>query len=108
MIIVLSEMDACSPASHRRSRARRGLARPHRDRSPGCLDPPLNLQGQLLWSDQPSDGFTTLWTHHRLDLTVEAHVLKQDYATLLTEADRQQARRRLEQYGWHDNPDNAT
>jgi hypothetical protein len=39
---------------------------------------------------------------------VEAHVLKQDYATLLTEADRQQARRRLEQYGWHDNPDNAT
>ena len=29
---------------------------------------------QLLWSDKPSDGFTTLWSHHRLDLTVEAHV----------------------------------
>jgi hypothetical protein len=34
---------------------------------------------QLLWSEQPSDGFTTLWSHHRLDLTVEAHVLKQEY-----------------------------
>jgi hypothetical protein len=22
---------------------------------------------QLLWSDTPSDGFTTLWEHHRLD-----------------------------------------
>jgi hypothetical protein len=64
---------------------------------------------QLLWSDQPSDGFTTLWSHHRLDLTVEAHVLKHDYVTLFTEADRQQARRRLELYGWReDAPDNET
>jgi hypothetical protein len=63
---------------------------------------------QLLWSDQPSDGFTALWSHHRLDLTVEAHVLKQEFAALFTEADRQQARRRLELYGWHDNPDSAT
>jgi len=31
---------------------------------------------QLLWSETPSDGFTTLWAHHRLDLTVEAHVLE--------------------------------
>jgi len=63
---------------------------------------------QLLWSDQPSDGFTALWSHHRLDLTVEAHVLKQEYAALFTEADRQQARKRLEHYGWHDNPHSAT
>ena len=59
---------------------------------------------QLLWSDQPSDGFTTLWSHHRLDLTVEAHVLKPDYATLFTDADREQARRRLELYGWPESP----
>jgi hypothetical protein len=59
---------------------------------------------QLLWSAQPSDGFTTLWSHHRLDLTVEAHVLKQDYHALFTEADRQQARSRLELYGWQENP----
>ena len=63
---------------------------------------------QLLWSDQPSDGFTTLWSHHRLDLTVEAHVLKQEYAALFTEADREQARRRLELYGWHERPSDAT
>ena len=63
---------------------------------------------QLLWSDQPSDGFTTLWSHHRLDLTVEAHVLRPDYATLFTEADREQARRRLELYGWRERPGDAT
>ena len=55
---------------------------------------------QLLWSDQPSDGFTTLWSHHRLDLTVEAHILKPEYQTLFTDADRQQASHRLEAYGW--------
>jgi hypothetical protein len=63
---------------------------------------------QLLWSDQPSDGFTTLWSHHRLDLTVEAHVLKQEYAVLFTDADREQARRRLELYGWQERPGEAT
>ena len=63
---------------------------------------------QLLWSDQPSDGFTTLWSHHRLDLTVEAHVLKPDYTALFTEADRQQARRRLELHGWHKKLSEAT
>jgi hypothetical protein len=58
---------------------------------------------QLLWSDKPSDGFTTLWSHHRLDLTVEALVLRDEYAVLFTEADRQRARDRLELYGWrHD------
>lgn len=56
---------------------------------------------QLLWSDKPSEGFTTLWSHHRLDLTVEAHVLRSEYAVLFTDADRQRARERLELYGWH-------
>jgi hypothetical protein len=58
---------------------------------------------QLLWSDQPSEGFTTLWEHHRLDLTVEAHVLLDEYAILFIDADRQQARDRLELYGWEGN-----
>jgi hypothetical protein len=57
---------------------------------------------QLLRSDQPSDGFTTLWSDHRLDLTVEAHVPKYEYASLFTDADREQARRRLELYGWRE------
>lgn len=53
---------------------------------------------QLLWSDTPSDGFTTLWRHGRLDLTVEAHVLLPEFASLFTDEDRQRARERLELY----------
>jgi hypothetical protein len=56
---------------------------------------------QLLWSDTPSDGFTTLWEHHRLDLTVEAHALRPEFAALFSDADRDQARTRLEAYGWN-------
>ncbi|MBT2212884.1 hypothetical protein [Actinomadura sp. NEAU-AAG7] len=55
---------------------------------------------RLLWSDAPSDGFTTLRDHGRLDLTVEAHVLRPEYERLFTDEDRQKARERLEQYGW--------
>jgi len=56
---------------------------------------------QLLWSDVPSEGFTTLWERGRLDLTVEAHVLHSEFASLFTDKDREQARARLEAYGWH-------
>jgi hypothetical protein len=55
---------------------------------------------QLLWGDTPSDGFTTLWEHQRLDLTVEAHVLRTEFASLFSDADRGQAHTRLEAYGW--------
>jgi hypothetical protein len=55
---------------------------------------------RLLRSDTPSDGFTTLWEHRRLDLTVEAHVLRDEFAALFTDDDREHARERLEQYGW--------
>jgi hypothetical protein len=55
---------------------------------------------QLLWSDTPSDGFTTLWQHGRLDLTVEAHALKPEFAILFTDEDRQRAAQRLETYGY--------
>ena len=59
---------------------------------------------QLLWSDTPSDGFTTLWERHRLDLTVEDHVLRTEFASLFTDADRHQALTRLEAYGWRPQP----
>jgi len=59
---------------------------------------------QLLWSDTPSDGFTTLWERHRLDLTVEDHILRAEFATLFTDADREQALTRLQEYGWHPRP----
>ena len=55
---------------------------------------------QLLWSDTPSDGFTALWEHHRLDLTVEDHVLRAEFASLFNDADREQALTRLKEYGW--------
>lgn len=55
---------------------------------------------QLLWSDTPSDGFTTLWERHRLDLTAEDHVLRSEFAPLFTDADREQALTRLKAYGW--------
>jgi len=45
----------------------------------------------------------SLWSHHRLDLSVESHVLKPEYQDLFTDADRQQARDRLTAYGWTDN-----
>ncbi|WP_068927430.1 hypothetical protein [Planobispora rosea] len=51
---------------------------------------------QLLWSDQPSDGFETLWRHGRLDLSVEAHVIKEEFAELFTDEDRERARTRLD------------
>ena len=60
----------------------------------------LTTAKQLLWSSAPSEGFTTLWERGRLDLTVEAHVLKTEFAPLFTDDDRDQARERLEAYGW--------
>lgn len=59
---------------------------------------------QLLWSDVPSEGFTTLWEHGRLDLTVEAHVLQAEFAPLFADRDREQARARLDAYGWRPQP----
>lgn len=54
---------------------------------------------QLLWSDQVSDGFETLRRHGRLDLSVEAYVLKKEFADLFTDEDRQGARDRLAMFG---------
>jgi hypothetical protein len=56
----------------------------------------------LLWNNAPSEGFTTLWSHGRLDLTVEAHVLDPEFESLFSGADRQRAQERLEAYGWQD------
>ena len=47
-----------------------------------------------------TDGFTTLWEHGRLDLSVEAHVLKAEYAELFTDEERRMCRERLEQFGY--------
>jgi len=42
---------------------------------------------RLLWRDDVSDGFTMPWELQRLDLSVEAYVLRPEYAPLFTEED---------------------
>ncbi len=54
----------------------------------------------LLAADTPQEGFTRLWECGRLDLTVEALVLKPEFAPLFSEHERSEARRRLEAYGY--------
>jgi len=49
----------------------------------------------LLLAKDPADGFTKLWEKGRLDLSVEALVLKPQFAPLFDEATRQRARKRL-------------
>lgn len=45
-------------------------------------------------------GFEVLWEHKRLDLSVEAHVLKPEYRDLFTDAERNMCRERLERFGY--------
>lgn len=54
----------------------------------------------LLAKNEPSDGFTALWECRRLDLTVEAFVVKSEFAPLFTEEQRNVARTRLKEYGY--------
>lgn len=55
---------------------------------------------QLISKPGGTDGFTTLWEHGRLDLSVEAHVLNAEYAELFTDEERRMCRERLEQFGY--------
>jgi hypothetical protein len=60
----------------------------------------VETTSRLLWKDEVSDGFTTLWELKRLDLSVEAFVLRPEYEPLFTEAERGIARARLKEYGY--------
>lgn len=53
---------------------------------------------RLLTGPRASDGFTTLWESGRLDMSVEFAVLKPEYEHLFNDAERAEARRRLELY----------
>ena len=59
---------------------------------------------RLLATDKPSEGFTTLWSSGRLDLSVEAHVLDTRFDSLFSDDERRTALRRLEQYGYRPEP----
>ncbi|WP_438312421.1 EVE domain-containing protein [Sporosarcina sp. FA9] len=55
---------------------------------------------KLINSRGLSDGFNILWELNRLDLSVEAVVLRQEFQTLFTEEERRFARERLKEVGY--------
>ena len=55
---------------------------------------------QLIGKPGGTEGFTTLWQHNRLDLSVEAHVLKPEYAELFSDEERKLCRDRLKEFGY--------
>lgn len=54
----------------------------------------------LLTKEVPSDGFTALWDCGRLDLSVEANVLRPEFAALFTKDEKRTATLRLEEIGY--------
>lgn len=56
---------------------------------------------RLLASPSVSDGFVALWERKRIDLAVENVVLRPEFEALFTEDEREVARRRLAEYGFH-------
>lgn len=54
----------------------------------------------LLAGRDASDGFTILWQHQRLAMSVEAFVLLPWYADLFTDAERETARNRMAAHGF--------
>ncbi len=55
---------------------------------------------QLLNSNKPQSGFARLWEEGRLDLSVEALVLQEPWASLFTDSELTEARIRLEALGY--------
>ena len=52
----------------------------------------------LLYAINVSDGYTALWERGRLDLTVEALIIREKWHPLFSEQEREIARRRLREY----------
>ena len=61
---------------------------------------PLDTARRLLSSPTISAGFTALWEKGRLDLTVEAIVLRSEFRQFFTDEEFETARERLEQLGY--------
>jgi len=59
----------------------------------------LETARTLLHNTGTSEGFTTLWKRGRLDLTVEALVLQEEFAPLFTDEELDTARHRLTEFG---------
>ena len=50
--------------------------------------------------DPLQSGFTTLWERKRLDLTMEALVIRPEWRELFTENELREAKKRLLDHGW--------
>lgn len=61
---------------------------------------PFDAVRSLLSGRSVSEGFTTLWEKKRLDLSVEAIVLKPEWRDHFTDAELENARRRLADMGY--------
>lgn len=55
---------------------------------------------QLIMKDGGTYGFEVLWENKRLDLSVEAHVLKPEYRELFSNKEIDMCRKRLEEFGY--------
>jgi hypothetical protein len=62
----------------------------------------LGAARALLAEKKYSEGLTKLWELGRLDLTVEALVLKDEYSSLFTPNERDIARKRLQDLDYFD------
>jgi len=54
----------------------------------------------LLHASNVSEGYVALWERKRLDLTVEALILAEEWHPLFSEQEREIARNRLAEYGY--------
>ena len=60
----------------------------------------LGTARRLLHSSTVSEGYVKLWEFGRLDLTVEALVLRPEWAALFSDEERAIASQRLQDYGF--------
>ena len=60
----------------------------------------LKAAKQLISKSGGTYGFEVLWENNRLDLSVEALVLKPEYNDLFTEEEREICRKRLIEFGY--------
>lgn len=64
----------------------------------------VELARRLVGADNAPPGFVRLWEMGRLDLSVEAEILRPDWDGLFDADLRERARARLERFGWEPCP----
>lgn len=60
----------------------------------------LQAARQLIAKDGGTYGFEVLWEKKRLDLSIEAYVLKDKYSILFTDTEKEICRKRLRDFGF--------